>query len=99
WTIKANPGDVIQPPGPEPVLKDYAGRIEAVRKMLKDKTGYNLLSRPFDIQPNPAKVLGGPSEDYDRRAIEKMIRGAVNARPPLILSDNDTGFDIDPDTP
>jgi RHS repeat-associated protein len=98
WTLTPNDKEVIQPNSGEPVLKDYKKRIEDVRDLLKKKTGFNLLARPFDIQEKPVTIYGGPDADNDIRAIQRMMRDAIDAK--LILGRNDSGFDVvDPDAP
>jgi hypothetical protein len=69
-----------------------------------NRTGYNLLSRPFNLIGDPQlnlgapnEILGIPNEKYDAKAIQNLIKKAVTDG--LIVSNNDTGFDIDPDTP
>jgi hypothetical protein len=91
WKVTANADDVIKPQEGFPDVKDYAKLLAGVRKILKDRTGYDLVSRPVGLEG-----LHFPTDQAAEEKIEKIVKAAVAAGE--INDDLDRGFDINPDT-
>jgi hypothetical protein len=87
-----------------PNPRAIADNIKKVRAKLLEKTGYRLLSRPFNLLKDPElaygaknEILGIPNATFTKQKIEKIIDDAFKDK--VIVDPNDTGFDIDPNTP
>jgi hypothetical protein len=87
WTITVNPGDRTEPRDGYPELKDYAGRIAAVRTTIFEKTRFLLMTRPDTLEG-----VYFPKRDMPRDMIREIIDNAVDKE--LINNKADTGFDI-----
>lgn len=101
WEFAVNQSEIISKYPNSRVISD---EITKVRKRVFDKTGYNLLSRPFNLLNDPQlslgatnEILGIPNGAFTKEAIKVLIDNAADKN--VIIDVNDTGFDIDPNTP
>lgn len=80
WKIKANPEDVFRPQAEQPTGDKFAGLLKNTNDKLRDKTGYELRSRPAELLP------------YDRSGNPGKVKDAFEMK--KINTELDTGYDI-----
>ena len=88
WNVVANPGDTLQPAKKQPAAKDIPAQVAAVQKLVKDKTGYDVIARPIGL-----KGISFPTKEIPVPMIKDIIAAAVGK---AINGKYDTGFDVNP---
>jgi hypothetical protein len=84
WNLKANPNDVFKPVAQQPKKnEELAKLLEVTKKILMDKTGYEIKARPDGLKPGIDFIEG-----------QKIIKDAYERK--KIGSELDTGYDIVP---
>jgi hypothetical protein len=83
WTVKTNPDDLFKPQKQQPKKETFADLLAATRKVLENRTGYELKARPEGLAPGVSFTDGAT-----------IIDKAVDAK--KINDGTDTGFDIVP---
>jgi hypothetical protein len=83
WAVETNPDDLFKPQKQQPKKEAFADLLAATRKVLENRTGYELKARPEGLAPGVSFVDGA-----------SLIDKAVDAK--KINDGTDTGFDIVP---